>query len=165
MSVILGVDPGLVASRFWSRVAITSSTACWEWRGETTSQGYGHVRPQGKRGPRIGAHRVAYLLTCGEIADGMVVCHRCDNRLCVNPAHLFLGTQADNLADMRAKKRHVDPPRMAGSSNPSARLTEADVAEIRRRLAAGERQTAIAADYPVTNHTIHLIAKGKKWAP
>jgi hypothetical protein len=88
-----------VSERFWPKVA--KSDGCWEWRGAKTL-GYGRINV-GRRS--ILAHRVSYEMANGPIADGLVVCHRCDNPSCVRPDHLFLGTLGDNNADMFAKGR------------------------------------------------------------
>lgn len=159
-----GVPTSVVRDRFWRRVDVGFSDDCWPWKGERVWNGYGAVRVQGKRGPRVVAHRVAYMLTNGSIPDGMKVCHRCDNRACVNPSHLFLGTQAENLADMRAKGRDFPPPRMVGQRNPGAKLTADQVASIRVAIAGGAVQRHLAAEYGVSPSAINLIARGKKWA-
>jgi hypothetical protein len=83
-------------------------TACWPWTGHRTVDGYGRAKHEGRD---HNAQRVAWMLTVGSIPDGMVVCHRCDNPPCVNPDHLFLGSQADNIADMDAKGRRRRAPR------------------------------------------------------
>lgn len=92
-----------VTERFWWHVLVGNENECWPWLAGKSPGGYGHFSFQGQT---VQAHRFAYLLVHGLLLDGLVVMHRCDNPTCVNPAHLQLGTQADNVADMVAKNRH-----------------------------------------------------------
>jgi hypothetical protein len=94
--------------RFWLRV--DKSGECWIWTGPRHVRGYGHVRYNGKASR---AHRVAWAIANGPVPKGMAVCHRCDNPPCVRPEHLWVGTQAENLADMRAKGRMANRPKVA----------------------------------------------------
>lgn len=139
--------------RFWAKV--DKAGDCWEWTA-ATRRGYGAFQVESTR--TVGAHRFSYILHHGAIGPGLCVCHTCDNRRCVNPTHLFLGTRADNNADCADKGRTL-----RGSRNHRAKLDEGQVREIRRRLAKGETQTAIAADFGVTVANIGYIRSGKKW--
>jgi hypothetical protein len=87
---------------FWIRVDKKSSSECWEWTGALTNKGYGKLSFSYKS---RAAHRLSYELFYGEIADGLFVCHKCDNPKCINPHHLFLGTHKDNMVDMCSKGR------------------------------------------------------------
>lgn len=144
--------------RFWLRVE--PSEGCWTWLGATSPNGYGIVQ----RGGRVHmAHRVAWEYARGAIPSGKVVCHACDNPPCVNPAHLFVGTQADNIADMDRKgRRRSNPPK--GPNAKRAVLSEAEAVEIRRRYAEGERQLELAAAFGVSKGTIYNVLRGKHWA-
>jgi hypothetical protein len=93
------------AERFWSRVRRSDDGACWDWLGAVMGKGYGVLKKPGER-LNVSAHRAAYELANGPIPDRMHVLHRCDRPRCCNPAHLFIGTNADNVADMMAKGRH-----------------------------------------------------------
>ena len=131
-------------ARFWRKVQ--RGPGCWLWRASRKPHGYGQLRLDGTT--RY-AHRVAYRLVKGPIPTGLDVCHLCDVRACVNPAHLFVGTRADNMQDA-ARKGRVG----------SAKLTPEDVRAIR---ADTRPQVAIAASYGVVQTTISSIKRGKTW--
>lgn len=148
--------------RFWSKVRKSAQAdGCWLWmgsRGGSSGNSYG-VFWGGYELGTLYAHRVAYELQNGPIPAGLAVCHRCDNRLCMRGDHLFLGTLADNFADMRAKGRQA-----RGESHHGAKLTEISAREIRARYAAGGvSQAALAREYGVNFRTIHLLVKGEIW--
>lgn len=106
-----------------------NEAGCWNWVGASRmSNGYGAVWHNGKV---QGAHRVAFELWLGVIPDGMHICHHCDNRICVNPDHLFAGTNLDNRRDAVRKGRHKTPISLRGYSHPSAKLTPMLVLQIR----------------------------------
>lgn len=153
--------------RFWSKVDRRGPNDCWHWNGGRTNRGYGNFRMDGRT---VKAHRVAFEFSTGVAPGTMFVCHRCDNPPCCNPSHLFLGTSADNNADMMAKGRHVRPARdedavnyVRGESSNLARITEADVVSIRARKAAGERTVALAKEYGVDRTLVWQIVTRKVW--
>jgi hypothetical protein len=141
--------------------------ACWDWRGSKDHHGYGRIHVDRRGYPRK-AHRISWQLFVGPIPDGLDVCHRCDNPSCANPDHLFLGTHAENMADMGSKGRangfKLDTPNNVGADNPRAKLTPDEVREIRGLAAAGVRQREIAAKFGVWQQTVSAIHKRKLWA-
>lgn len=152
------------AEKFWSKVD-RSGTGCWLWQGYVTPKGYGtYAFAKGKVGR---AHRIAYELSKGAIPDGLYVCHACDVPACCNPAHLWLGTGDDNVADRAAKGRTVHPfgasysgPRPRGEGHGSARLTEATAREI---LARPEHNALLAREYGVSETCISRLRRGITW--
>ncbi len=143
--------------RFEARITPVPECGCWLWLGAWHPQwGYGRLKVDGKD---EGAHRVSFELHVGPIPEGMFVCHRCDTPPCVNPAHLFLGTHADNVADMVAKRRNVQF-HAAGQDHPNARLTEPQVIAI---FHDRRRTTDIARAYGVSLPTVCSIKSGQNW--
>lgn len=137
-------------AKFYARTEPTG-TGCLEWQGAINSTGYGKVKMDGRA---IDTHRVSWMLTHGDIPVGMDVCHSCDNRKCVNPRHLFIGTRAENMRDARDKGRLNLEPALA--AHPEF-LTDAQVIEIHHRAVAGESQAAIAAEFGVVRQTVSRI--------
>lgn len=132
---------------------------CWIFLGSFAGNGYGQFWDNSSK-RRKGAHRISYELHFGNIPIGMNVLHRCDNRKCVNPDHLFLGTQHDNICDMVSKDRHA----FKGSRHGMARLNEEAVQQILILLADGSfKQITLAAMFGVSPTTICEIKTGRKW--
>lgn len=142
---------------FWSKVDRRSD--CWTWLGSFYHHGYGrfHVGRQGKS-----AHRVAFELTYGPIPPFELVLHKCDNRACVRPDHLFLGSQADNMRDMRQKGRDRRPS-FPGESNGNVKLNADQVKEIRIRYAEGASMAELAVHFQVCKSNIRAIVRKLSW--
>jgi hypothetical protein len=137
-----------------------TETGCWLWTRGRNDGGYGMLS---FRGRRCRAHRLAAMVWLGlDPSSRLSVLHRCDTPACVNPDHLYVGTQADNCRD-RAVWRRGREHRQSGTDNPRARLSWADVAEIRTRLASGARQVDIAATFGVGQSHISAIKRGVRW--
>ena len=156
-----------LAQRFLAKVDRRSDDECWLWLGyrmrPKNRKGIWHGQINtGRRGRSALTHRVAWELANGPIPPGMNVLHRCDNPGCVNPKHLFLGTQGDNVSDAAAKGR-MPGPRLIGERNPTAKLTIADVRAIREEAAAGAAPKALAARFSVTRQNIRSILLGQTW--
>lgn len=130
---------------------------CIEWTGYRSPKGYGEIKVDGKM---VKTHRQAWMLSGGPIPPGMQVLHRCDNPPCVNPDHLFLGTNLDNVADRVEKGRSA---RLLGERATSAKLTEADVRAIRRMASLGMTNMEIAAEFNVSNQNVSQIVLRRTW--
>lgn len=141
--------------RFWAQ--IDRSGNCWEWQSHVGKvDGYGRFGLA--RHHTVLAHRYAYELTYGAIPKGLHVCHRCDNRKCVRPDHLFLGDDWDNMGDCAAKDRIAH-----GERSASARLTADQVRIIRQRRAAGAKLEELACEFSVRRSTIADAVHGRTW--
>lgn len=147
--------------RFWSKVEKGSDQDCWEWKACVSDTGYGSFRVS--KGSLCNAHRLAWELTHGPVPDGMCVLHKCDNRKCVNPNHLFLGTKKDNTQDMMSKGRHrVNPQGYTGSRQWSSKLVEEDVARI-KQIGRSMTQKNLGAMFGVEKSVISKILRGVAW--
>jgi len=142
--------------RFWDSVEVTSHEKCWIWQKSCAGNGYGVISYKSKQ---YAAHRIAYILVNDEdIPTNMQVCHVCDNPICVNPLHLFLGTADDNAKDKVNKERSLK-----GIKNPRSILSEEDILEIRQLFANGYTAKELSYIYKVGKSTVINIVVGNTW--
>jgi hypothetical protein len=144
---------------FWARVDVRDSDKCWKWKGSCDFGGYGLIYLQRQR-KVFRTHRIAWELFNKKSADGFLVCHSCDNPPCCNPKHLWLGTNADNVADMMAKGRVHHPD---GEKNGNAHLTRAQVRQIRKYSKLGYSQKLLTEIFGVSQGQISGILLRKYW--
>ena len=143
---------------------------CWSWKGFLNFDGYGNISVKNKARR---AHRASFELFRHKIPEGMIVCHKCDNAKCINPDHLFVGTQADNMADRKAKGKYASgekhrlrmfPEKIKrGEETNFARLTECDVLEIRKLRELGVSCIELASRFGVVVGTIRFICNRQTW--
>jgi hypothetical protein len=141
--------------RFWLRANRGDSDGCWNWKGSLCSGGYGRINLNGKL---IRAHQASWIIHYGEIPEGMHVCHHCDNRACVNPEHLFIGTNLDNIADKMKKNRQSK-----GIERPASKLNDDKVREIRKLRAYGYTFETLGKMFGVTPSQIYNAVNFISW--
>lgn len=153
------IDSSSLINRL-KRKTVISSSGCWEWVGSLRKDGYGQIHI-GSRPNRVNTrvHCLGYSLLISPVPDGLCVLHKCDNRRCWNPGHLWLGTRKQNQADMKQKGRAA-----RGSRNASAKLSRSDISEILRLRSIGLKQVDVAARFGVQQSLISMIETGKIWA-
>jgi len=162
--------------RFWDKVSVLGVDDCWNWKARARANfGYGRISFGGRNGLQLRAHRASWIMANGPIPVGLLVCHKCDNTSCVNPGHLFLGTYAENTADMRAKGRHSNPPKHSGENHPLVRNKEfRSVGEkngnsrytedqARAVLRASGPIARIARELGLNENFVHSVKKRKAW--
>ncbi len=143
--------------RFWRAVEKKRPNDCWEWMGSRHYKGYGEIALSHKG--KTKSHRVAWALTNGEIPEGMVVCHSCDNPPCCNPDHLFLGTHKTNKHDSQEKGRHA-----FGERSGMAKLTESEVKKIRAIDKTGTRtRLSLASQFGISGRMVTSICRYDNW--
>lgn len=145
-----------LAERFWAKVEKGADDECWLWAAFKERDGYGFLQ-LGRRALR--ANRVSWMIHFGAIPEGQVVCHRCGNPSCVNPAHLFLGTNAENTADSTAKGR-----RAKGERQGSAKLCTSAIVAIRHLYQRGVLQVDIAREFGIHQTAVSGIVRRKAWS-
>ena len=143
-----------LAERLAAQYKKNRKTSCWEWIGRLSTTGYGQIKDNYRTRT---AHRVSYELSIGAIPIGLMVCHSCDNRKCVNPSHLFLGTAKDNAQDMVRKRRHAS---RIGENHHKAKLTWNLVDEIRKST---EDARVMAERMGVSFGTVYRVRNGSIW--
>ncbi len=144
--------------RFWSKVDKRGPMECWLWNASVEGSGYGHMVVDGRL---CRAHRFSWELANGPIPLGLLIRHSCDVPRCVNPAHLSVGTDADNMADMRARDRSAP---VRGESHPRAIFTVDDVVWMRDRHDDGWTVAAIAAAMGASPQVVRSAVTGRTWA-
>ena len=139
---------------FAEKVTPEPNTGCWLWMGAISDTGYGGFLLNRRS---MSAHRASWILHRGAIEPGKYLCHKCDNRACVNPDHLFLGTQRENMQDCSRKERLG-----FGEASPAAKLTDQECAKIRGAASGNESQASIARRFGINQSTVSRLLHGKR---
>ncbi len=148
-------------NRFYENFRIHPISGCWEWVGYFNAYGRGRFKSHHSLGMGTEmASRVTWIIHRGPIPRGINVLHQCDNPSCVNPDHLFLGTQAENMFDAIKKGRHKTPPPRRGESNGMAKLTQAEVDLIR---CSGKKPRELAQEFKLSLPQVYNILGGRSW--
>lgn len=144
--------------------SVVKKNGCWEWQDPLHPFGYAYATNY-ETNKKEHVHRISYRIFKGDIPEGLYVCHTCDNRRCISPDHLFIGTAKENMLDAKVKGRmeHVKLLASKGEKNGNAKLDEGKVREIRQEIAKGIRCTVIARKYGIASSVIYLIRDGKAW--
>lgn len=150
----MGAKRGTPAERLWRRVIIDQPDECWPWTGRRIPGWHGQINVSGVA---VLTHRLAWELTNGPVPDGLFVLHTCDNPPCCNPGHLFLGTRADNSADMKSKGRQTH-----GEKNPRAVLTWEQVVAM-RSIGQAVPTKDLAGMMGVSPRTVRDVLEGRTW--
>ncbi len=160
-------DVELTRQRLFASICVDDGTECWEWKRDRFTEGYGRLKVQGKA---FLAHRVsAHVFLDFDLASPLCVLHKCDNPPCINPEHLFIGTQTDNIRDMIAKGRARSGVALPhgfnqGIAHPQARLTDDDVRAIRQMSERGHSLAAIAKRFGITKMHVSNIRRRLAWS-
>ena len=157
---------GTLEERFWRQVEVKGEDECWNWKAKSKIKGYGVIGRGGRLAPKVLAHRLSWELANGPVPEnkdehhGNVIMHKCDNRLCVNPNHLTLGTQAENVRDMLTKGRGVNNPPI-GSKHHATTINEGEAAKL---YTMNGPYKAIAQEIGCSLHVVKDIKRGKTWS-
>jgi len=141
-------------------VVIKKEEECWGWKRKLHKTGYTMIRYNKLQ---TSGHRVSWFIHNGEIPEGLIVCHKCDNKICTNPEHLFLGTHSDNTKDMLSKGRNTLTKKNHGQSCKWSKLTNIKVKQIKKLLTLGVTVARISRDFKVSYMTIKAIKDGRNW--
>lgn len=160
--------PDDVKARFWARIDVRGPNECWPWKGSGAREGYGSFSMFGQS---YRAHRLSLVLARGkDLRTDQQACHRCDNPPCCNPAHLFVGTNYDNIQDRTRKGRTVRAPRdevkvnhQRGEKHHKAKLNRALVEEIRERVSRGETIASLARNLGMNSGHLSRVVSGRNW--